>query len=80
MERDIKYKITIPKTRPIPILEKCGMDDSTKEAMTIEVKTTKARSRKNHNKKTPKITKTARTIVPVDMEIEVEFLFSNIRV
>jgi hypothetical protein len=59
-------------------LEKCGTDDSTKEAMTIEVKTTSTKSLKIHSKRTHKPTKTARTIVPVVMEIEVKFPLLNI--
>ena len=43
--------------------------DSTKEAITIEVRTTRTMSRKNQNKNTTKATKTARTIVPVVIEI-----------
>ena len=51
-----------------------------KEAITIAVITTKAKSRKNHNKNTQRTTKTARIIVPVDMDIEAVPFFSNIEI
>ena len=53
----------------IPIFWKCGTAESIKEAMTMEVKTTKAKSRKTHNKNTPRITKKTRIIVPVVTEM-----------
>ena len=80
MRRDIAYKITIPKTLSIPTFLKCGIADSTKEASTIEVKTTKTKSRKNHNKNMPRSTKTARIIVLVVIEIVEISAFSNIEI
>ena len=60
---------TIPKILLTPIFWTWGTDESMKEAITMAVKTTKTKSRKNQIKNTHKITKTALTIVPVDIEI-----------
>ena len=65
----MKYKIKMPKTRPMPIFLKCGTADSTKEAMTMEVKTISTKSRKYHNKKKKSPIKIVLIIVPVDIEI-----------
>ena len=46
----------------------------------MEVSTTNAKSRRIQSKMTPTPTKTARTIVPVDMEKEVVSLCLNIKV
>lgn len=46
----------------------------------MEVKTTKTNSLKNQIKNKPTKTKTARTIVPVDMEMEVRLWFSDIKI
>ena len=79
MSSEMTYIITIPKTLLIPIFFICGIPDSTKEAITIEVKTIRAKSRKNHSKNTHSKTRIARTMVLVVMEIEVVLaLFSNI--
>lgn len=55
----------------MPIFLKCGIADSTKEAKTIEVITTKAKSRKTHSNITDKMTTTARIMVLVEIEIVV---------
>jgi hypothetical protein len=59
----------MPNTRFMPNLLKCGTADSTKEAMTIAVKITKIKSRKNHIRKIDRPTKATRIIVPVVIEM-----------
>src|SRR3989344_2692014 len=80
VDSKVAYKITTPNTLPIPTFLKCGTADSTKEAKTIEVKTTKARSRKIHRSKTLRRTSTVRIIVLVDMEIGVVISLDDIQI
>jgi len=80
MRSVMAYKMTIPKTLLIPILLRYGTADSTKEAITIEVRTTRTKSLKNHNKNTPSRTKIARIIVLVGIEMEISLSLSNIKI
>ena len=72
------YIITTAKTLPTFIFLKEGIAASTNEAMTIEVKITKIKSRRIQKKYTAIKIKTALINVPVDIEIEFVPFFSNI--
>jgi len=61
--------MTIPTIRLIFIFFKNGTADSTKEAITIAVRSTRTKFLKIQINKIPRRTKTARIIVPVDIEI-----------
>ncbi len=56
-------------TRPKPKRSRYGKEDSMKEAITIAVKTTRTKSRKNQMRYTHTSTRMARTRVPVDMDM-----------
>lgn len=62
--------IIIPNILFMPIFLKCGTAESIKEEMNMEVRIMRTKSRKTQNNNTPRKTKTARTMVPVDMEID----------